>query len=330
MFPSESRRPPAPPHEPRPPAGPVPAATLLPCDLAAAYGRFVDHARTAWGHSEASIKGYRCAYQNFTHFLVSADGLALPTDVRAFAIDAWVQWNRRRRLKEISLNAYWRGLRTFYRYLAQIEGVPTPFAGLPMPKPPKTLPKARSPEECRRVLAAARNYPWPHPYFQARAVAMLGVMLFAGLRKMEVVQLEYADLNFALGTLSVKRGKGRSGGTPRIAYMPVELRQILLAFRKEREALSLDGPELFLSPRTNRGISESQLIRTVRVVRRASGVPFSMHSLRHSFVSFLLAAGTPIHVARELAGHEDIETTMRYARVFDEDKAYHIKRLRLG
>ena len=54
-----------------------------------------------------------------------------------------------------------------------------------------------------------------------------------------------------------------------------------------------------------------------------------MHSLRHSFVTMLLKNGVPLHVASELAGHNDIATTAGYLRVFDEDKRGEIKRLRL-
>ncbi len=46
-------------------------------------------------------------------------------------------------------------------------------------------------------------------------------------------------------------------------------------------------------------------------MRRASGIKFSIHSLRHTFVTMLLQSGVPIHVAKELAGHTDINTTVR-------------------
>lgn len=47
------------------------------------------------------------------------------------------------------------------------------------------------------------------------------------------------------------------------------------------------------------------------------GVEARIHDLRHSFVSNLLDAGTPIHVVQRLAGHTDIKTTQRYAHATD-------------
>ena len=55
------------------------------------------------------------------------------------------------------------------------------------------------------------------------------------------------------------------------------------------------------------------------VLREASGEKgrtiraLTFHSLRHSFVTELQKAGVPVDHIKELAGHEDIETTKGYA-----------------
>src|SRR5690606_32287462 len=53
----------------------------------------------------------------------------------------------------------------------------------------------------------------------------------------------------------------------------------------------------------------------VRAIYGAAGVEIPAkpwHSLRHGFCTALANAGVPIHVIRELAGHESIETPLRY------------------
>lgn len=87
-------------------------------------------------------------------------------------------------------------------------------------------------------------------------------------------------------------------------------------------------PELFAS-RANKGLSVNQLKRLTTLIQRASGVAFSPHCLRHSFVTHLLRSGVAINVAQELAGHASITTTAGYLRVWDEDKKAQIARLRL-
>ena len=47
-----------------------------------------------------------------------------------------------------------------------------------------------------------------------------------------------------------------------------------------------------------------------------AGVPrIRIHDMRHSFVSNLLMQGVDVKAAKELAGHRDIQTTMKYAHL---------------
>jgi site-specific recombinase XerD len=291
---------------------------------------FTDYALHFLGHSRASCRTYRASFQNFRRYLVEcAQHDRAEPAARMYTIDQWVQWNRRRGLSAISTSTFWRGLRPFFKYLVRQEGIQNPFDGTSMPPIPSLVPKARKASECRHILNSARNYPWKTVFHRLRAVALFGVLIYAGLRRGEVTKLEFADVNLEEGTILVRRGKGRFGGKDRVAYINQDLALILRDYIRERQRLGYICPAFFVSTQTKQGLSEAQFIRIVKLVRAASGIPFSIHSLRHSFVTMLLQSGVPLHVAKELAGHTNIQTTEGYLRVWDEEKKEQIRKLRL-
>jgi site-specific recombinase XerD len=53
----------------------------------------------------------------------------------------------------------------------------------------------------------------------------------------------------------------------------------------------------------------------------------TFHSLRHSFISNLISAGTDINTVKELAGHGNITTTAQYIHTTNELKRKAIEML---
>lgn len=290
------------------------------------YAEFAEYAEHALGHSPASIRGYRDAYRNFRRFLLEA---GRPITDALFDIPGWVAWNARRKLGRVTINTYWRQLRAFFVDLESRDGVFNPFRGLKPPKLPSMQPKAWRSDDCRKILTAAENIPWPNAFERARAVAVMGAIMYAGLRRGELLNLQYTDVDMQARTIRIVRGKGTGGGKDRTAYFGRELHAILLCYLQERRKLNIEGPGFFASSRTGRAISMSVLRRLHARIRRASGIPFSLHSLRHSFVTMMLASGVPVHVAQALAGHAKLTTTAGYLRVFDEDKRREIEKVSL-
>jgi integrase len=218
-------------------------------------------------------------------------------------------------------------LRIFFNDLEKRDGIPNPFAKRRAPALPARVPKAYSAKDCAHILTATQNIPWASEYDRTRAVALFGTMLYAGLRRGELLRLNFTDVNLDAGTIRIVRGKGRAGGKDRTAYFGPELREILIRFVQQRRLRRIEGPAFFASTTTGRAISLATLKRIHDRVRGASGIPFSLHALRHSFVTMLLASGVPLHVAQELAGHTNIVTTAGYLRVWDEDKRREIQKV---
>ena len=299
-------------------------------DVDQRFAEFLHHANVVLKHSDDSRRGYKGTYGNFRAFLLAHADRPLAQSL--CDIDGWIAWNAGRRsasgrvLSDVTLNTYFRQLRPFFADLEERDGIPSPYRGIRPPKVPKGLPKARPFEECQHILATAEHLEWHSVFERWRAVAILATFLYAGLRKGELLRLRFDHVRFTEETIRVIDQKTNS---ERIVPIAAELYPILERYVRERRTVfgTEAGAGFFTSLATGQAISESTLRRMVARVRRISGVPFSMHSLRHSFVTTLLNSDAQIHVVQALAGHAKITTTAMYLRVTAADMHREIQKL---
>jgi integrase/recombinase XerC len=298
--------------------------------LTADLERYLDDARRADNHSERTLRTVRVGFRNFARYLESKANL--PPEAFALAahdLRGWTMWNRDRGVRPISVNSLWRSLRGFFNFRARELGRPNPYEGATPPRFEAPPPEALERVQVERLFRAARNLDWISDYERALVLALLGTMAYAGLRLGELLRLERKDVQVRSGKLRIVEGKGPDGGRTRFAFVNAALATLLTAYERQRTLRQLNAPEFFVNPRTKRGLGEITVRRYVRRIADAAQVKWSPHLLRHSFVTHLLEAGTPVHVVRDLAGHRNVATTLNYyATVFDDNRRDAIDTLR--
>lgn len=273
------------------------------------------------------------SYRSFRRFLKDAEceRAFLDGDVRAqvATLQRWVAWLRDAGRARTAINSYWRGMASISRWIQRREGTLDPFAYAAMPGVGRLQPRCIPRSAAERLLAFTRNYPWPSGLARARSLAIVGLMLLAGLRRGEVLRLGFADVDLETGTIRVLRAKGLHGGKDRTAYIPDQLRDILATYLVERRAAKRTHPELLTSLRANEGISSSVLRNLFRTLSQESGIHVSPHMLRHTYATLLRQAGVPDRILMELLGHASLAMTYRYAHVYAEEVRSEAQRLQL-
>ena len=143
------------------------------------------------------------------------------------------------------------------------------------------------------------------------------LMRRCGLRVGEATRLSWAAIDWTQGTIRVNDSKGR---VDRIVYCSPDVEKVLRQWRRTQWP---PLPLLFLSAhRSGTPVS----IRTIQHARarylKAAGITrrYSPHTLRHTFATQLLNAGTSLEVLKELMGHRSITLTWRDAQVYETTK----------
>jgi integron integrase len=182
---------------------------------------------------------------------------------------------------------------------------------------------------------------------------MAELMYGSGLRVNECMTLRVKDIDFASGVLNVRAGKGgkdRSTLLPERLHAPLK-HQLLRVAELHKQDLSRGAglaplpnalarkyptassslawqfvfPSAVLRPwgETSRfarwHASDSTVQRAFQDARNQIGIHkhATVHTLRHSFATHLLASGTDIRTIQLLLGHRSLQTTMIYTHVIE-------------
>ncbi len=182
-------------------------------------------------------------------------------------------------------------------------------------------PKWLNDGEVNRLLYAVEGQ--KNDFKRSRDMAIVRTMLDAGLRVEEVSELKLGHIDLKGEMVNVVNGKG---GKFRSVPMTKELRKVLkawLAYRMDSDKVVHQLSDfLFVSERsgqmTTRAIAyvvDGYLEKCGLLERSQDGSKtegFSCHSLRHTFCKRLVNAGWPLQNVAKVAGHDSIQTTMRY------------------
>lgn len=246
-------------------------------------------------------------------------------------IDRWITSLRQRNLSYVTVRNYWGAMTAVFQRVQRLHGMTNPLALLVRPRAGRVHPRVLTRTEAERVLLVVRHYHWESDLLRARNMAVIGLMLLAGLRRGEVMRLQFGHVHIEDGSIFISRGKGRYGGKDRTAYMPPQLAPILREYVAMRLAASprRTHPEFITSARRNGPVTATIIRRMFERVSALVEFHVSPHMLRHTYATLLRQFGIADRVSMDLMGHESLTMLQRYSHVFEEEYAVEVQKLRL-
>ncbi|MGG2201901.1 tyrosine-type recombinase/integrase [Paenibacillus validus] len=148
------------------------------------------------------------------------------------------------------------------------------------------------------------------------------VMMHAGLRVSEVVDLEPADLDFQDEILRVRNGKG---GKSRIVEMNKDLIDALQEWTRERGQPKTK--KLFVSQRGG-ALTTDGVEHIFKQLRDKTGIAdLTPHVLRHTFAHDLAERGESLRTIAKLLGHSNINYTRKYVTPSRKERKAAVNKL---
>lgn len=147
--------------------------------------------------------------------------------------------------------------------------------------------------------------------------------MLTGLRRGELFNLAWQDVDLRAKTIRVKASGAKSGKT-RTVPLPAECLNVLTEWKQIAE-YSQPGDYVFPNKEGKRldniNTAYGNLLKTAKITG------FRFHDLRHHYASILVQAGVQLYTVKELLGHSDFKMTQRYAHLAPDNLAEAVRAL---
>ncbi len=280
------------------------------------------------------------AYLHWVRFYIHFHGVRHPSQMGKPEIEAFLSMLATER--KVSVSTHRQALSALLFLYKEVLCQNLPWLDeIGRPQYKRRIPSVLTPAEVQRMLS-----------FMEGDVGLLARLLYGtGMRLLEGLSLRVKDVDFDRSAIVVREGKGAKDRVvmlPRTLAQP--LREQLARSHKlweiDRNAQrpgvampdALDrkypragqswpwhwvfpAPRLSIDPRSKverrHHLFDEKLSRALKRAASHAGIEkhVSAHTLRHSFATHLLQAGTDIRTVQELLGHSDVSTTMIYTHV---------------
>ncbi len=266
--------------------------------------------------SENTVKSYVSDLQNYLFYLENKLEINDVVDITTDAIKKYLLYLKKLGYSPTSSSRALSAIKSFHKFLyLERRTKVNPASNLSSPKLDKKLPTVLSIDEVLNLLSTL-NKDTP---INQRNQAMVETMYATGLRVSELVNLKLQNLHLTNKMISVTGKGNKERIVPINDYANKLLREYIIEARPKLIKPSKDEGYVFIN-HLGDAISRQSFFKIIKEQCKIAGITkdVSPHTLRHSFATHLLEAGTDLRFIQEMLGHEDISTTQIYTHLSNQ------------
>ena len=291
-------------------------------------------------YSLSTEKTYLYWVRFFVRWSARGGTMRHPRDMGASEVEAFLSMLATER--HVSASTHNQALSALLFLYREVLAIDLPWLeGVNRPAQKRRIPSVLTKEEVAALLA----------YMDGTTALIARLLYGTGMRLMEGMRLRIKDVDFDRRVIIVREAKG---GKDRVVMMPqsllaalrIQVQTARAQWDADRQAQRggvevphaleakypkvgytwgwfwlFPSPTFSIDPRSGaerrHHLYEDRVQRALKKAVPLAGIhkPVSVHTLRHSFATHLLQAGTDIRTVQELLGHSDVSTTMIYTHV---------------
>lgn len=297
--------------------------------------QYVIHAFTQWldiqGYAKSTLSSLPSHVREFLHYLENAQQLTQLQQITGQHFRAYSHYIRHRSnmrhggaLSSAYLNKHHQALERFSEYLNRSGRHALYGSPLKRLKEDRKQIDVVTIEEIKALFEACHDLPQAHSPLQTaigwRDQAQLVCLYSCGLRRSECEALDIQDINFDRQLLHVRKGKNYKERFVPFNQSSAEILKLYIYDHRPEFRNAGSNSALFMSAQGKRMGNLNMGIRLRTLIGRTGLASLqqkevSLHTLRHSIATHLLAAGMPLENISRFLGHSSLESTQIYTHL---------------
>ena len=277
------------------------------------YNKFIDEKKSYC--EEKTITYYE---ENLTKFIEYVADQELTRDIYI----NYIYELRKKNIKNTSIRTYCRAIKAFSHWLLDNEYIEKDITyNVKLPREDKSLVIPLSSEEIIRIDdILLDSYVFENCNLYLRNTLIIHLMLDAGLRKTEVINLNVNDIDLKKKVIYINNTKYNKSRVIPLSSVILNLYNSYLNDREYNEIGLFNNSPLLIKADGKR-ITSDTIKSIFRRLKKQSGIErIHPHLLRHTFATSYLMQGGNLEQLRIILGHSDYNVTRHYLHLAASNK----------